>query len=335
MAMIKVIVPVYGVERYLKRCIDSILQQTYDDFECILVDDGSPDYCGMICDKYADKDKRITVIHKKNGGVSSARNSALDICGSEGYIAFVDGDDWLDPECFRIVMDKVNKTDCDIVYFNYYAAYSGNNIVFMNSTKKCNYSIDEIRKKFLMDYWLNSVWDKFYKASLFADIRFPKQKSYEDAYVIPQIIMKANRIECIPNALYFYNRCNLESITNNLNSKSAYDIFGSWQMRLNLINEKDEKIRMYCLQRAIKFAVEAFCLQKVDKRMDTVQISEIRQFLDTCRINSGMSNVIWENNVLSTFVGFIVQIKYYIKTVLRRNKIVFTIWMKHKTDQTA
>jgi hypothetical protein len=232
-------------------------------------------------------------------------------------------------------MDKVNKTDCDIVYFNYYAVYSGNSIILMNSTKECNYSIDEIRRKFLMDYWLNSVWDKFYKASLFMDIRFPEQKNYEDAYVMPQLIMKANRIECIPDALYFYNRCNLGSITNNFNSKSAYDIFGSWQMRLNLINEKDEKIRTYCLHQAIKFAVEAFCLQKVDRKMNMVQISEIRQFLDSCKINSMMSSCIWKNNILSIFIGVIMQIKYYMKTILRKNKILYTVWMKYKTDKNV
>ena len=111
---ISVIVPVYNSEKYLKRCIDSILNQTYKAIELILVDDGSPDNCGKICDEYAKKDKRVRVIHKTNAGVSAARNSGLEIA-SGNYATFVDSDDYIEPEMYGNMMEKVHQDNCDVV----------------------------------------------------------------------------------------------------------------------------------------------------------------------------------------------------------------------------
>lgn len=111
---ISVIVPVYNSEKYLKRCIDSILNQTYKAIELILVDDGSPDNCGKICDEYAKKDKRVRVIHKTNAGVSAARNSGLEIA-SGNYATFVDSDDYIEPEMYGNMMEKVHQYNCDVV----------------------------------------------------------------------------------------------------------------------------------------------------------------------------------------------------------------------------
>ena len=102
--LISVIVPVYKVEEYLARCVDSILGQTYRNLEILLVDDGSPDRCGVMCDEYASRDSRIRVIHKENGGLSSARNAAIDVARGE-YIGFVDSDDWIEPETYEALLD--------------------------------------------------------------------------------------------------------------------------------------------------------------------------------------------------------------------------------------
>ena len=110
---ISVIVPVYMVESYLHRCVDSILSQTFVDFELILVDDGSPDNCGAICDEYAAKDSRIRVIHQKNGGLSAARNAGLDVAREE-YYAFVDGDDWIDPDMYENMYRAIQKGNADL-----------------------------------------------------------------------------------------------------------------------------------------------------------------------------------------------------------------------------
>ena len=119
MDKISVVVPVYNVEKYLRKCIDSIINQTYKNLEIILVDDGSPDKCGEICDEYAKKDNRVKVIHKKNAGVSSARNDGIDNATGE-YIIFVDSDDWLEDNAIEIMVDKLNEYDYDCVFCNFY-----------------------------------------------------------------------------------------------------------------------------------------------------------------------------------------------------------------------
>lgn len=113
MPELSIIVPVYKVEKYLPRCIDSILAQTFGDFELILIDDGSPDGCGRICDEYARKDKRIVVIHQKNMGVSAARNAGLDIARGR-YIGFVDSDDWIEPQMYEVMMDAIRENGADM-----------------------------------------------------------------------------------------------------------------------------------------------------------------------------------------------------------------------------
>jgi len=113
MPVITIIVPVYNTEKYLRRCIDSILAQTFTDFECIIVNDGSPDNCHAICDEYAAKDSRIVVVHQKNAGVSAARNAGLDIARGE-WIGFVDSDDWCDPDMFRVLYDNAINYDADV-----------------------------------------------------------------------------------------------------------------------------------------------------------------------------------------------------------------------------
>ena len=118
MSLVSVIVPVYKVEKYLNRCVNSILNQTYKDLEVILVDDGSPDSCPEICDGYAQKDKRVKVIHKENGGQGSARNSGLDVARGE-YILFVDSDDYIAKNLIEITLQKAERFDADMVIFDY------------------------------------------------------------------------------------------------------------------------------------------------------------------------------------------------------------------------
>lgn len=114
MPELSILVPVYKVEKYLPKCIDSILAQTFQDYELILIDDGSPDRCGQICDEYAAKDSRITVIHQENKGVSAARNAGLELARGE-YIGFVDSDDWIDPEMYETMLGKAKEADLDLV----------------------------------------------------------------------------------------------------------------------------------------------------------------------------------------------------------------------------
>ena len=113
--LISVIVPIYNVEKYLARCVDSIVNQTYKNLEIILVDDGSPDRCPQMCDDYAEKDSRIKVVHKKNGGLSDARNAGMAVATGE-YISFIDSDDWIETSMFELLLNNIFQYDCEIHY---------------------------------------------------------------------------------------------------------------------------------------------------------------------------------------------------------------------------
>ena len=121
---LSIIVPIYKVPyNYLEKCIESIINQTYENLEIILIDDGSPDDCGLICDKYQKQDLRINVIHKQNGGLSQARNTGV-INATGDYLMFVDGDDWLEADCCETVVNKILEKECDFLLFKVYKNYS-------------------------------------------------------------------------------------------------------------------------------------------------------------------------------------------------------------------
>lgn len=200
---ISIIVPVYKVEPYIHKCIDSILNQTFKDFELILIDDGSPDNCGKICDEYALKDNRVLVIHKENGGLSSARNRGIDIAKGE-YIGFVDSDDWIEPDMYEILYDICKLNDCDMancsstIYFpNKTVVNGGHSLIIHNK--------EEAMKTMLEGKLYDEVaWTKLIKKELLSNIRFKEGIIYEDTDFTYRVIDKANKIGCIGKAKYNY-----------------------------------------------------------------------------------------------------------------------------------
>jgi glycosyltransferase involved in cell wall biosynthesis len=221
---ISVIVPIYNVERYLEKCLESIINQTFINLEIILINDGSTDFSGSICEKYKNKDNRIILIHKKNEGLSAARNKGLSIATGD-YISFVDSDDFLDLNMYEILYKNIEKENADIVSCNYYKYYSDKkydkNIVFK---KKIIYKKKEIFGKDLFNnYQMDiDVWNKLYKKEIFKDIKFPYKKVCESTYIMMSIFNKANCIVVIPDCLYFYRKreksiMNLIELKNEIN----------------------------------------------------------------------------------------------------------------------
>ena len=203
--LISVIVPVYKVEQYLSRCIDSIIHQTYQNLEIILVDDGSPDRCGKICDEYAKQDSRIRVIHKENGGLSDARNVALDVMTGD-YVMFVDSDDWIDPETCETVLHQIIEHQADIVVFGFSGIDSSGKVSKTISRLKGEISKSMgMRSLILNDMSIkNYVWNKIFKSSLFEGIRFPKGFIYEDQGTTYKLFHKADSIFVVPASFYYY-----------------------------------------------------------------------------------------------------------------------------------
>ncbi len=226
--LISVIVPVYNVEKYLPECIESIISQYYENLEILLVDDGSTDRFGAICDTYAKKDKRVRVIHQKNGGLSAARNKGLDNCSGE-YITFVDSDDYIEKELLQILYSNILETDSDCVVSAFSETTDEKNIISRHGV--IGKTVMSGRDSLLSHYTdfrnetnLATVWGKLYHADLFFGIRFTEQLHFEDIMLMPYWCLKCKKITFIPFFGYYYRR-NQNSITMNQNPEHLKKLY--------------------------------------------------------------------------------------------------------------
>lgn len=224
--LVSIIIPVYNVEPYIQRCLDSVINQTYTNLEIFLVDDGSTDKSGLICDEYAKKDVRIIVHHQKNAGVSSARNWALDRVNGE-YIAFVDPDDFIHSQLIQVGMEASKDNDADIVMYSYALMKDGTyqihreKKILLDEKNKHN----ELLCNILTNKWPNYLWQAIYKKKLWNDNRFPS--SYvrlSDLYLLPHVFGVAKNIIFLKNTLYFYNIANMSSLTNIAKQVELFDV---------------------------------------------------------------------------------------------------------------
>ena len=222
--LISVIVPVYKVETLLPKCVASIQSQTYENLEIILVDDGSPDSCGSLCDAFAREDPRIRVIHKPNGGLSDARNVAIDVA-SGTYLAFVDSDDWIEPEMYATMMETALREDVKLVCCGRYDVYDGAAPSVGLCPGKDEVTSGEVlaRRIFTWDGVDSAAWDKLYHRSLFRQIRYPVGKISEDLPVTYRIGLDAGRVAMVAKPFYnYYHRPG--SITTRALSDAKLDI---------------------------------------------------------------------------------------------------------------
>lgn len=216
--LISVIVPVYKVEKYLDCCIESIIKQTYQNLEIILVDDGSPDSCPMKCDEWAKRDARIRVIHKENGGLSSARNTGIDIA-TGSYFSFVDSDDYIEKEMLKTMLSASERFRAEITCCGRKLIISEKEKIPMHCLEREKiYTREQAMKEVLMGREIEeAAWDKLYRADLFKDIRYPDGEINEDIVTIGPLLAKCNTIVHVGKAFYNY-RLNQNSIT-----KSGYN----------------------------------------------------------------------------------------------------------------
>ena len=211
--LVSVIVPVYRAEDFLARCVDSIVGQTYPHIELILVNDGSPDNCGVLCDEYARGDSRVRVIHQQNAGVSVARNNALDQCSGE-YITFVDADDYIDTSLIAALVDSAESQQADILLFDHYEIADGEQQLFVNNWR-AGITTEEIKRGIVNDDIFNAPWGKFFRRAVWDGLRFPVNAVYEDLFIMPSVFAKAKLAAYVPlqQGGYYYNRENPHSIT--------------------------------------------------------------------------------------------------------------------------
>ena len=280
MPRLSVIVPVYKVEKYIHKCVESILNQTFTDFELILVDDGSPDDCGRICDEYAKKDARVRVIHKENGGQSSARNIGLDAARGE-IIGFVDSDDDIDINMYQYLIEFMDKEKLDLVFCDVYLI-RGTRI-----REQSMYSSNKVlsREQGLNDNLIckidNAVWNKIYKKDIFENLRFTEGIVYEDVRIMYKIFDRIKKSGYLKKSLYYYYKRKNSTIAQSFNSKSRYDCFKGYKERLEFsIKENLECVEM-CRVLAVETALAtltAFYANKEDENSD--RYKDVESFLN-------------------------------------------------------
>ncbi len=223
--MISIIIPVYNVEKYLRRCLDSILAQSYEDIEIILIDDGSTDTSPQICDEYKKLDERVVVVHKCNGGVVSARNKGLEIAKGD-YIGFIDSDDYVAEDMFQYLMQIQQETDADICccgicrrYTKYNKSY---NTISIDGIAE--FSKEEALYRFQLNNYIGvTVWNKIFKRDIVKSIKFEKYKRLDDARFVCKAILNSEKIAFGSDIKYIYEIRN-NSITRSGFNTGTYDI---------------------------------------------------------------------------------------------------------------
>ena len=244
MSEISVIVPVYKVEKYLSRCVDSILAQTYKDYELILVDDGSPDTCPALCDEYAKKYSFIHVIHKKNGGLSDARNCGIDYAFTTDseWLTFIDSDDWVHPQFLELLIKACKDNGADVSSCTFEPVNGVRN--GYAQIKDCRIETDTVVNLFARRYGYDtfniiSAWAKLYKKSLFEKIRYPKGKLFEDSYTTYKLYFATESKKAVVHAPLYYYFVNENGIMHSeMDVNKMEDTFDSYLEKLEFFHKK-------------------------------------------------------------------------------------------------
>ena len=235
MVKVSVIVPIYNVEEYINKCVDSILNQTFKEFELILVDDGSTDNSGNICDTYKSIDDRVHVIHKNNGGLSDARNFGIEAATGE-FLYFIDGDDFIHEDTLESMYNSIMKTNSDIAICNMVRYYGETDTEkFYNPVEKMKVLDDNYRFETLKQ---PSVCNKMFKAILFKNIKFPLKKYYEDTFIYHELLFNARRVVLTGKDSYYY-RSRRGSIISGGYNKKYFDFIEAVYLRALFLDKNN------------------------------------------------------------------------------------------------
>ena len=266
--IISVIIPVYKVEKYLDRCINSAVNQTYPNLEIIVVDDGSPDRCPQLCDEWAAKDSRIRVVHKNNGGLSSARNAGLDLCQGE-YLCFIDSDDWVSNDMVEVLLKHCQTNQTKLAICGRYDIYEelDRQIIGKNP---CQDNV--IDPKTAVSQMLTgkefdcSAWGKLYHRSLWQNVRFPVGRIYEDIAVLYKVVLTTDRVAIVSKPMYFYLK-RPDSITASSFSEALLDYPYNTRKLLYDIQENQPDLydcACWAHTKAIEFVLRTLARSKKD-----------------------------------------------------------------------
>lgn len=275
--MISVIVPVYNMEKYLKKCVDSILNQDYKDIELILVDDGSKDSSPLMCDEFADHDDRIKVIHKENGGQGSARNMGLDIAKGE-YISFIDSDDWVEPDMYTNLITIAQENDADLAICEVALCHEDGTVL---KKKRVNGTLIMTKDEAFSHRFdgseivTDSPCNKLYKKELFKNLRYPENRLLEDSALMYLILDRVQKV--VSSEKIGYNiRCDMGSVSRRKYNKKRCDTIITFTEMADFLASKEEykkyvPVANSYIAGAIFFNAGECYLSRFDKRKQTLK----------------------------------------------------------------
>lgn len=243
--LVSVIIPVYKVEQYLERCVRSVTSQTYDNLEILLIDDGSPDRCGEMCDSFAAEDRRIRVIHQKNGGLSAARNTGIDASSGQ-WLFFIDSDDFIHRDCIGKLLAAAETSGADIASCGFEKTEDDTIRGDVRFPATEVISRDEAMRRLFLEEDTSFAWGKIYRRELFQGIRFPEGRTFEDLATTHLLVNRCREVACVSAPYYGYFR-NPASISHALNAESQYNVLLAWIDRYRFCREHYESLTKHCL----------------------------------------------------------------------------------------
>ena len=278
---VSVVIPVYNVEAYLPQCIESVTNQTYRDLDIILVDDGSTDGSGKICDEYAARDGRIRVIHTENGGVSAARNKGIELSSSE-FLSFLDSDDWMEPNAIEALLEAAKRYDAEISISHYFNEFIGRSV----ASKKLSEDIRELKNEDILYVFAEGeisdvAWNKLYRSDFFAPYRFPEGRTYEDVSIMWKILKdlaeSGKTAVIIPNVLFHY-RMQKHSIVHTPSMRNIVDSWTAYHEEFNGLPNYQEQLFPEIFGQLSKMLKYYSGFSKSDKKAVKPVIKQMRDF---------------------------------------------------------
>lgn len=262
---ISIIVPVYNVEKYLEKCVDSLVNQSYSNLEIILVDDGATDSSGNMCDELAIKDDRIKVIHKVNGGLSDARNAGLEVATGD-YIAFLDSDDYVHKDLYKDVHSLMVENQCDLGICNYeYVDEEGKNFYPISDTLKDEVltkdeALDKLMEKH--NFYYVTAWNKLYKKEVLKDIRFPKGKVHEDEFVAHHVLASINKVVTTSKVYIYYVQRQGSIMNTKFSVKRLHNAWAFYDRYRFFMEMGKKENALYALRQS--YSVVMACIEGLD-----------------------------------------------------------------------
>lgn len=280
-ALVTIVIPVYKVEKFIHRCVDSVIRQSYRNLQVILVDDGSPDRCGNICDEYEKYDNRIKVVHQLNAGLSAARNTGLRYAKGD-FVYFLDSDDYIAPTAIEKMLEIAINNQADIVMAGH-SRVEPDGRIHSDSANWPHYDDSEsIKLAILRNKLPNFAWGKLYKKELWNHFQFPVDILVEDMNVIADVFFTAQNIMVIRDSLYFYSNENTDSIMKGKNKKYIllhYGQFLGWKKHEKLAEKFAPRYKNECAEKAMHAAIRTVFLDKGINLVSQVNIMQCENYI--------------------------------------------------------